>query len=334
MGSRKFINDEAATRREAFMTRHLTFATRIVALLAGASLAIALSATSAAAQASPAPPVPNAPELEARIDAAVKELMKEPRFRSVPEKQVRDRFEFVAGNVIFATLHEAGHMLIAELALYVLGREEDAADAFAVVAGLKLNNELSDQILMQSARGWFMSDLRNKKQKRKNVFYDEHGLDEQRAYNIVCIMVGSNPEKYGKLADITRMPEERQGTCQGDYSNASWSWDKALAPFIRKDDQPRTPISVTYDDTRKYENIARATRELKMLEVIAGYLSERFVFPRGPVGLEAKECNTPGAFWDLKARKIYVCYELAADFIDMYRAYSAELRKEVQRSRR
>jgi len=320
------------------MASHLTFATRITALLASTSLAILLGIASANAQtpAAPAatPPSPGAAELEARMDAAVKHLMREPRLKNVPEKQVRDRFEFVAGNVIFATMHEVGHMLIAEMALYVLGREEDAADSFAVVAGLKLNDSLSDEILMQSARGWFMSDLRNKKQKIKNVFYDEHGLDEQRAYNIVCIMVGSNPEKYSKLADITRMPEERQGTCQGDYSNASWSWDKALAPYMRKDDQPRTPASVTYGDSKKYENIERAMREMKILEAVAGFLSSRFVFSRGPVGLEAKECNTPGAFWDLKTRKIYVCYELAVDFIDMYRGYSAALRKEARKSKR
>jgi hypothetical protein len=321
-------------------------APRIAAFFFSASLATSLGIASASAQTPPAPaaapapapaaatPAPNAADLEARMNAAVKELMKEPRFKNVPAKQVRDRFEFVAGNVIFATLHEVGHMLIAEMALYVLGREEDAADSFAVVAGLKLNDSLSDQILMQSARGWFMSDLRNKKQKIKNVFYDEHGLDEQRAYNIVCIMVGSNPDKYGKLADITRMPEERQGTCQGDYSNASWSWEKALAPFIRKNDQPKTPVSVAYDETMKYANIERAMREIKMLEVIAGYLSDRFVFARGPVGLEAKECNDPGAFWDLKTRKIYVCYELAADFVDMYRGYSADLKKEAKKSKR
>ncbi|MEJ0077515.1 MAG: DUF4344 domain-containing metallopeptidase [Alphaproteobacteria bacterium] len=268
------------------------------------------------------------------MNAAVKELMKEPRFKNVPEKEVRDRFEFVAGNVIFATLHEVGHMLITEMALYVLGREEDAADSFAAISGLKLNSSLSDQILFQSARGWFMSDLRNKKQKIKSVFYDAHGLDQQRAYNIVCLIVGGNPDKFYKLADITRMPEERQGTCQGDFSNASWSWEKALGPYIRKDDQPKTPISVAYDETKKYANIEHAMREIKMLEVIAEYLSDRFVWTRGPVGLEAKECKEPGAFWDLQTRKIYVCYELAVDFIDMYRGYSADLRKEAKRPRR
>jgi hypothetical protein len=85
-----------------------------------------------------------------------------------------------------------------------------------VLTGLKLSGGLSDRILKQSARGWFMSDQRNQKQKIKMVFYDEHGLDRQRAYNIVCMMVGGNPEKFSDLADTTKLPDERQGTCQGD----------------------------------------------------------------------------------------------------------------------
>ena len=33
------------------------------------------------------------------------------------------------------------------------------------------------------------------------AYYDEHGLDWQRAYQIVCLMVGSNPDQFGQLAD-------------------------------------------------------------------------------------------------------------------------------------
>ena len=114
-------------------------------------------------------------ELETKLNEVVKEFAREPRFKNMTEQQVRDRIEFVAGNVIFATVHEVGHMLVTEMGLPVLGREEDAVDAFAVLTGLKLAGGLSDRILTQSARGWFMSDQRNQKQKVKMVFYDEHG---------------------------------------------------------------------------------------------------------------------------------------------------------------
>jgi hypothetical protein len=257
-------------------------------------------------------------QVEARLKAAVKEFSSDPRFRGQSQEQIRDRIEFIAGNVIFATFHEVGHMVITELGLPVLGREEDAADAFAVIAGLKVNNAVSDNILIQSARGWFVSDRRAKKQKVPLVFYDEHGLDRQRAYNIVCLMVGGNPEKFYKAADLTKMPDERQGTCQSDYSNASWSWDKALAPHIRKPDQGKIPVDVKYGASKKFQFFAKGFKEIRLLELLADHISDHYVL-RGPIGVEALECGEPNARWDLTARKIFVCYELAAEFGDLYR---------------
>src|SRR3954463_2634289 len=146
----------------------------------GASL-LCLAAASAAAQTTPAQTTPAqttpaqttparpAGTLETKLNEVVAEFIRDPRFKSVPEKEMRERIEFVAGNVIFATVHEVGHMLISEMGLPVLGREEDAADAFAVLTGLKLGSSLSDRVLTQSARGWFLSDRRSQKENIKIV---------------------------------------------------------------------------------------------------------------------------------------------------------------------
>jgi hypothetical protein len=155
------------------------------------------------------------------------------------------------------------------------------------------------------------------------VFYDEHGLDRQRAYNIVCLMVGGDRKKFSALADTAEMPENRQSSCQGDYSNASWSWDKVLAPHLRPPDQAKTQIDVSYADTAKYEIYNRGFRQIRLLEKLAEHLSDRFVW-RGPVALEMTSCGEPGARWDLSARRIIVCYELAAEFADLYRDYAVE----------
>ena len=286
-----------------------------ISLLSLFSASVVLSAT---AQTPPAATSGTTAQIEAKLNAAVKEFSHDPHFKGLSQGQIRDRLEFIVGNVIFATMHEVGHMVITEMGLPVLGREEDAADAFAVIAGLKINNDVSDSILIQSARGWFMSDRRAKKQGAALVFYDEHGLDQQRAYNIVCLMVGGNPAKFSKAADLTKMPEERQGTCQSDFSNASWSWDKALAPHIRKPDQAKIPIDVKYGETKKFDVIARGLKEIRLLELFAEHISDRYVL-RGPIGVEALECGEPNARWDLSARKIFICYELAAEFGDLYR---------------
>lgn len=295
-------------------------------VLAGVLAALGLSTGLAFAQTSaPATAQQSRQALEAGLgagmDAAVREAANDRRFGGQTEQQRRESIEFVLGNVLFAVTHEVGHMLISRMDLAVLGREEDAADAFAVVTGLKLGNAFSDRILTESASGWFMNEARDKKEKIKTIYYDEHGLDEQRAYNIVCLMVGSNPKKFSPLADKTKLPAERQGTCQFDYSNASWSWDKALTPHIRKPDQPKTPITAVYADSKEYEFLKRAFAQMRLLETLAEHLSDRYVWPE-PVGFEMTDCGEPNARWAPTLKKIVVCYELAADFVDLHRGYA------------
>ncbi|MGB9370256.1 MAG: DUF4344 domain-containing metallopeptidase [Xanthobacteraceae bacterium] len=271
--------------------------------------------------------------MAAKLDAVIKEHSRDPRFKGLSQDQIRDRIEFVIGNVVFAALHEVGHMTIHEMGLTVLGREEDAADSFAVVYLLKIGNHFSDDSLIQSSRGWFLSDRRAKKQKTPMVFFDAHGLDRQRAYNIVCMMVGGNPEKFSKAADLAKMPAERQGNCQGDFSNASWSWEKALAPHTRKPDQAKIPVAVKYDETDKHAVYAHAFRELQLLERLAELISDRFVL-RAPISVQTMTCNEPNARWDLTARKLYICYELADDFGDLYRYGGKETLSKVEAAER
>jgi hypothetical protein len=259
--------------------------------------------------------------LGAGMDAAVREAANDPRFAGQTEQQRRDSIEFVLGNVLFAVTHEVGHMLVSRMGLPVLGREEDAADAFAVITGLKLGNAFSDQILTGSAHAFFMSEARDKKEKVKTVYYDEHGLDEQRAYNMVCLMVGSSPEKFSPLADKAKLPAERQGTCQFDYSNASWSWDKALTPHIRKPAQPKTQITVVYAESKEHEFLKRAFIQMRLLETLPEHLSDQYVWPE-PVGFEMTACDDPNARWDPVLHKIVICYELAVDFVDLHRGYA------------
>src|SRR5262245_20784046 len=128
----------------------------------------------------------------------------------------------------------------------VLGREEDAADAFALVTALKVNSKYSVRVLLEVAMGCMLSDKRDKKEGNALAFYDEHGLDLQRAYNVVCMMVGSDPEKFKALAKETKLPEERQKSCVRDYKTTTWSWEQMLKPHLRSPDQPKMTIKVDH----------------------------------------------------------------------------------------
>jgi hypothetical protein len=137
-------------------------------------------------------------------------------------------------------------------------------------------------------------------------------------------MVGSDPEKFESLATMTELPEDRQGTCRGDFSNASWSWNKTLESHLRKPDQPKMNIGVLYKDSgEKYEIFSRSFRNMMILETVAEHLSDRYVWRR-PISLEMSTCDEPAARWDLQTQTIVVCYELGADFAQLYRDYATD----------
>jgi Putative metallopeptidase len=231
--------------------------------------------------------------LQPRIDAAAKMLMSDPAFAGLSEARRHDTIHFVVGNLLFVLLHEMGHALTTEMGLPVLGREEDAADAYASIAMLSMNNAFSDRVLTEAAKGWFYSDRRDRMEHAPVVYYDAHGLDRQRAYQIVCYMVGSNPEKFARLADETALPEERRLSCQGDFSNAEWSWRMALKDHLRTT-QPQTEIPVQYGEApAQLEVFARIMKGIQLLETVAQSVSRKYVW-RAPFVIEAKTCGSVG----------------------------------------
>jgi hypothetical protein len=258
---------------------------------------------------------------QAGVDEAVRELANDPKLKDVPTDKRRPLIEFVAGNMLFVYLHEMGHALVTEMQLPVLGREEDAVDAFAAVTLLKLGSAVSHRVLVEAALGWYFDDLRNQKEGFKQAFYDAHSFDKQRAYQIVCLMVGSDPESFQDLADKAQLPRDRQETCMGDYSNASWSWNKALEPHRRAPDQPKMKIAVVYGDGKgQFDVPKRASQAIRLLEIVAERAADQYVWRR-PLTVQIQSCGFVNSEWNVATQKLTLCYEMVQDFAYLYRDY-------------
>jgi hypothetical protein len=288
-------------------------------------LILLLATTPVLAEASP----PGPESFQARIDEAGRALENDLGLRSHEPQQRQELSEFVAGNMLFVLLHELGHALVAEMALPVLGREEDAADTFAITTMIRMGTAFSHRVLVEATKGWFISDRRDRDGGEKLAYYDAHGLDRQRAYQIVCLMVGSDSEMFKDLADETALPESRRQSCAADYSNASWSWETALKPHLRTAGQPKTVIRVSYEVGKdKLEMFARFFRSIRLLETIAAKAADHYRWPR-PLAVEMKSCGVPSAQWSFRSATITLCYEMAAELAHLYRDYGADWERSI-----
>jgi Putative metallopeptidase len=263
----------------------------------------------------------SSPSFHERVRELASALQNSPRLKKLSEQQRLERVEFVVGNTLFTLLHEMGHVLIAEMKLPILGREEDAADTYAALRMLKIGTPFSEHIVGEASKNWFLIARRDQETGAKPIYYGEHSLSQQRAYQIVCLMVGSDRAKFKGVADGIKMPQERQESCQKDYAKASWSWDTVLKPHLRLPDQPQKKINVVYSDAPgPLAGFARSFRSVRMLEGVAQRSSADYAWP-APFTLEMRSCGGPEAAWSEETRILRVCYELAFDFAELYGAY-------------
>jgi hypothetical protein len=192
------------------------------------------------------------------------------------------------------------------------------------VWALAVKTKFAERILIEAAKGWVLSAARDKKAKEPLAFYDEHGLDLQRAYNVVCFMVGADPEKFKPLATVAKLPEERLGPCKREYKTTAWSWEEVLKPHRRTPDKPKVAIKIDYQESKDYAAQVAVLRQMRMLEIFAEQAAEQIAWPK-PFTIEARECGEANARWFLQSRTLTLCYELAGEFIELFKGYSGKL---------
>ena len=225
---------------------------------------------------------------------------------------------FAMHDAAFTMYHEIGHMLVGELELPVLGKEEDAVDALATIWLLEFDeSEDSYDALIDAADGWYFNAVNSTGSGVDEFsYYSDHSLDIQRAYAMVCMMVGKDADIFGDTADAYEIDPDQQDSCSDIYDQTFTSWMRLLEPHLTGEDET-SDIEVIYEDAGDYEEYAEALKQYGIMEYAAGAVAASFALP-GPVTFRATQCGEANAFYDPTEREVIYCYEMAEHMVYMY----------------
>lgn len=138
--------------------------------------------------------------------------------------------EMSEGAMVVFFFHELGHCLIDVWDLPATGREEDAVDQLAMFILLDGTPEGEAMILSAAT---FFAVVSSQANNEELAFWDEHSLDQQRFYDMLCLTYGSNPTQNKNLLGKDGLPVNRAERCPAEFKRVDKSWRKLLAPYLK-----------------------------------------------------------------------------------------------------
>jgi hypothetical protein len=136
----------------------------------------------------------------------------------------------IAGATLFIFYHEAGHAVIDLYDLPVVGREEDAVDQLATLVLLERGGKEGERAALDSATTFLAEGHQALDQM---AFWDEHSLDRQRFFSLLCWVYGKAPEEHQDLIGEETLPPARAERCPAEYRRMARAWKRLLDPYLK-----------------------------------------------------------------------------------------------------
>lgn len=136
----------------------------------------------------------------------------------------------VGGTTSFFFFHELGHCLIDVWDLPATGREEDAVDQLAMIILLDGTKEGAEMV---ASGAMFFQIVSANSGNNELAFWDVHSVDQQRFYNMLCLIYGSNPQQYKSIIGKDGLPAERAEGCPAEFKRADRAWERLLTPYLK-----------------------------------------------------------------------------------------------------
>jgi hypothetical protein len=206
---------------------------------------------------------------------------------------------FITANMLGIFYHELGHALIDYMDLPIFGQEEDAADVLSVFLTDAFYDEDTAVSLAYDTAFGFQGEA---EQTEDVAYWDVHGPDLQRYYNLVCLFYGANPDEREDVAAELGLPEERAVYCPDEYDQAAKSWGGVMEQLAEAG-AGETLVLATYETDAP----GAALIESVIAPELAA-LNAEFSLP-DTLEVNIAQCGEANAFYDPGARAITMCTE-------------------------
>lgn len=241
-------------------------------------------------------------------------------------KDQQAALDFVMGNFEFVLLHEIAHLIIAEKQIPIIGPVENAADYIATTILVRGENfDVDDPEALRrfahSAADAFSSSWQKSSERKRAVpYWDNHSLDIQRYYTVLCLLYGSAPNEQNNILMSEALPEQRAAGCPVEYEMALRGVKWMIATYGKgKDDPPGAKARYEYVAPRslRQQAIVEEIRRINLLELTLDAFTDTFHFEK-PLLASIRSCGSPNAAWQAERRELVICYELLEAFYALY----------------
>lgn len=157
-------------------------------------------------------------------------------WKHMPEKTVDgiEPIDTVIGPFVDTILHEFAHCLFDYIYPPILGREEDAADQVGAYIYLQLGKDEARRLIMGTVYR-YIKEVEDTDPPTLAEYADEHGTDEQRRFNLLCMAYGANPKLFADVADWGGLPEWRAEICEEEFEHIADAYEALIGPHIDPD---------------------------------------------------------------------------------------------------
>ena len=144
-----------------------------------------------------------------------------------------DVYDVTRDAYLHALLHQVSHALFEMYELRTSGDTEKAVDALTILLILRYYENGGDIIL--NAAELFVDENRSSGAARGgDDFWSEHQLDQQSYNQAICLVYGSDPQRYSYLRDRSEFLQIRDQECIGEYQRQTNAWFRVLGSFLKR----------------------------------------------------------------------------------------------------